>query len=110
MPPLSLWEECFEIARKEGIAGLVDGAICRWFTTPFIVRAPQYIAKVREMILATEFEGYLDFASTVRAMAQSTMLLIIKVPALILTRHQDPVCTVDQAIVLNHMIDGLKVP
>jgi 3-oxoadipate enol-lactonase len=74
MPPLSLWEERFEIARKEGIAGLVDGVFSPWFTTPFFVRAPQYIAKVREMILATEFEGYLGFASTVRTVAQTTML------------------------------------
>ncbi|WP_162786253.1 alpha/beta fold hydrolase [Polynucleobacter necessarius] len=29
MPPRSLWEERFEIARAQGIAGLVDGTIKR---------------------------------------------------------------------------------
>jgi 3-oxoadipate enol-lactonase len=109
MPPRSLWEERFEIARKNGIAGLVDGTIQRWFTAPFIARAPQDIAKVREMILGTGFEGYLGCASAVRDMAQTTMLLKIKAPTLILTGRQDPACTVDQAIVLNRMIDGSKL-
>jgi 3-oxoadipate enol-lactonase len=109
MPPRSLWEERFELARKEGIAGLVDGTIKRWFTAPFIARAPQDIAKVREMILGTGVEGYLGCASAVRDMAQTTMLLKIKTPTLILTGRQDPACTVDQAIVLNRMIDGSKL-
>ena len=42
-------------------------------------------------------------------MAQTTKLLKIKAPTLILTGRQDPVCTVDRAIGLNRMIDGLKL-
>ncbi len=109
MPPRNLWEERFEIARKEGIPGLVDGTIQRWFTAPFIERAPQDIEKVRQMILGTGVEGYIGCASAVRDMAQTTMLLKIKSPTLILTGRQDPACTVDQAIVLNRMIDGSKM-
>jgi len=109
MPPRNLWEERFEIARKEGIPGLVDGTIKRWFTAPFIERAPQDIEKVRQMILGTGVEGYIGCASAVRDMAQTTMLLKIKAPTLILTGRQDPACTVEQATVLNRMIDGSKM-
>ena len=109
MPPRSLWEDRFAIARKDGIPGLLDGTIQRWFTTPFIQRAPQDIEKVRRMILGTEVEGYIACASAVRDMAQTTMLLKIKTPTLILTGRQDPACTVDQATVLNRMIDGSKL-
>jgi len=109
MPPRNLWEERFEIARKDGISGLVDGTIKRWFTAPFIERAPQDIEKVRQMILGTGVEGYIGCASAVRDMAQTTMLLKIKAPTLILTGRQDPACTVEQAIVLNRMIDGSKL-
>jgi 3-oxoadipate enol-lactonase len=42
-------------------------------------------------------------------MAQTTMLLKIKAPTLVLTGRQDPACTVEQAIVLNRMIDGSKL-
>ena len=37
------------------------------------------------------------------------MLLRINTPTLILTGRQDPACNVDQAILLNRMIDGSKL-
>lgn len=105
MPPRSLWEDRFQIARKEGLAGLVDGTISRWFTAPFIGRAPNDIEKVRQMILGTNLEGYIACGSAVRDMAQSTMLLKIKAPTLVLSGRHDPACTVDQGIVLNRLIN-----
>jgi 3-oxoadipate enol-lactonase len=109
MPPRSLWEERFEIARTQGIAGLVDGTIKRWFTAPFIDRAPQDIEKVRQMILGTNVDGYMACGSAVRDMAQSTMLLKIKTPTLVLSGQYDPACTVDQGTVLHRLIDGSKM-
>lgn len=104
MPPRSLWEERFAIARKEGIAGLVDGTIKRWFVAGFPEAEPAKIAAVREMILATPLEGYIGCASAVRDMAQTTMLLKIKAPTLIMVGRQDPACTVEQSTVLLRMI------
>ena len=109
MPPRSLWEERFEIARAQGIAGLVDGTIKRWFTAAFIERAPQEIEKVRQMILGTNLNGYIACGSAVRDMAQSTMLLKIKAPTLVLSGRDDPACTVDQGIVLHRLIDHSKM-
>jgi 3-oxoadipate enol-lactonase len=109
MPPRSLWEERFAIARKDGIAGLVESTIKRWFTAPFIARAPADIDKVRQMILGTNVEGYINCGSAVRDMAQTTMLLKIKAPTLIMTGRQDPACTVEQSTVLHRMIDTSKM-
>ena len=109
MPPRSLWEDRFQIARTQGLAGLVDGTISRWFTAPFIERAPHDIEKVRQMILGTNVEGYIGCGSAVRDMAQSTMLLKIKTPTLVLSGRHDPACTVDQGIVLNRLIDGSRM-
>ena len=109
MPPRNLWEERFEIARTQGIAGLVDGTIQRWFTAPFIERAPQEIEKVRQMILGTDVNGYIACGSAVRDMAQSTMLLKIKTPTLVLSGRYDPACTVEQGTVLHRLIDGSKM-
>lgn len=104
MPPRSLWEERFATARKDGIAGLADGTIKRWFVAGFPEREPAKIAAVREMILATPLEGYIGCASAVRDMAQTTMLLKIKAPTLIMVGRQDPACTVEQSTVLLRMI------
>ena len=109
MPPRSLWEDRFQTARSQGLAGLVDGTIARWFTAPFIERAPQDIEKVRQMILGTNVDGYIGCGSAVRDMAQSTMLLKIKAPTLVLSGRHDPACTVDQGIVLNKLIDGSQM-
>jgi 3-oxoadipate enol-lactonase len=109
MPPRSLWEDRFQTARSKGLSGLVDGTIARWFTAPFIERAPQDIEKVRQMILATNVDGYIGCGSAVRDMAQSTMLLKIKAPTLVLSGRHDPACTVDQGIVLNRLIDGSQM-
>ena len=109
MPPREMWEERLAIARTQGIPGLVDGTLKRWFTEPFIRRAPGDIEKVRRMILGTGVEGYMACAAAVRDMAQTTMLLKIAAPTLVLTGRQDPACTVDQATVLHRVIRGSEL-
>jgi 3-oxoadipate enol-lactonase len=42
-------------------------------------------------------------------MAQTTMLLQVKAPTLILVGRKDPACTVEQAIVLHRMIEGSQM-
>jgi 3-oxoadipate enol-lactonase len=42
-------------------------------------------------------------------MAQSTMLLKIKTPTLVLSGRHDPACTVDQGTVLHRLIDRSKM-
>jgi 3-oxoadipate enol-lactonase len=61
------------------------------------------------MILGTGVEGYMACACAVRDMAQTTMLLGIRAPTLVLTGRQDPACTVNQSTVLHRMIDGSRL-
>jgi 3-oxoadipate enol-lactonase len=109
MPPRSVWEERFAIVNSQGMAGLVEATIQRWFTAPFIARDPQSVEKVRRMISETGAEGYMACGSAVRDMAQTTMLLQVKAPTLILVGRQDPACTVEKSMVLNRMIDGSQM-
>lgn len=109
MPPRSLWEERFAIALTQGMAGLVDTTIQRWFTAPFIARDPQSVEKVRQMILGTPVEGYIACGSAVRDVAQTTMLLQVKAPTLILVGRHDPSCTVEKSTVIHRMIDGSEM-
>lgn len=109
MPPRSIWEERFAIALTQGMAGLVDSTIQRWFTAPFIARNPQPVEKVRQMILSTPVEGFIACGSAVRDMAQTTMLLKVKAPTLIIVGRHDPGCTVEQATVIHRIIDGSEM-
>ena len=109
MPPRSMWAERFAIAQTQGVAGLVDATIQRWFTAPFIARDPQAVEKVRRMILGTSTEGFIACGSAVRDMAQTTMLLQVKTPTLVLVGRQDPACSVEKAEVIHRMIDGSQL-
>jgi 3-oxoadipate enol-lactonase len=105
MPPRTMWEERFATVKSRGIAGLVDSTIQRWFTAPFIERNPLAIEKVRRMIAGTGAEGYIACASAVRDMSQTTMLLQVKAPTLVLVGRRDPACTVEQSTVIHRVID-----
>jgi 3-oxoadipate enol-lactonase len=109
MPPRTMWEERFATARAQGLEGLVENTIKRWFVSSFTTAQPEKIAAVRAMILVTALEGYIGCGSAVRDMAQTTMLLKIKAPTLVLVGRQDPACTVEQATVLHRVIDGSRI-
>jgi 3-oxoadipate enol-lactonase len=109
MPPRSLWAERFEIVHSQGVTGLVDSTIQRWFNAPFIARDPQSIEKVRRMISGTGTEGYIACGSAVRDMAQTTMLLQVKAPTLVLVGRQDQACNIEKATVIHRMIDGSQM-
>ena len=61
------------------------------------------------MILGTGAEGYIGCGNAIRDMAQTTMLLKIKTPTLVLTGRQDMATTVEQATVIHRMIDGSQM-
>lgn len=109
MPPRTMWAERFATANAQGLEGLVENTIKRWFISSFTAAQPEKIAAVRGMILGTAVEGYIGCGSAVRDMAQTTMLLKIKAPTLILVGRQDPACTVEQATVLHRVIDGSRM-
>lgn len=106
MPPRSMWEDRFATAREDGITGLVESTIKRWFVADFIAAEPEKIQFVREMILQTEVEGYVACASAVRDMSQTHLLERIKAPTRIIVGRQDPACTVAQSEVLHRYIAG----
>lgn len=108
-PIRSVWEERFAIANSQGMAGLLDSTIKRWFTDGFIARNPEAIEKVRQMIASNGVEGYIACASAVRELSQTAMLLQIKAPTLILVGRHDAACTVEQGIVLHRVIEGSQM-
>jgi len=104
MPPRSMWEERFAIARTHGIEGLVDKTIKRWFVPGFIAREPGTIAWVREMILTTSSDGYVACASAVRDMSQTHILSRIRTPTQVIVGREDPACTMAASELLHREI------
>lgn len=109
MPPRTMWEERFAIARDKGIAGLVDGTIQRWFVPAFVAREPQTIAWVRQMILTTGVDGYIACASAVRDMSQTHLLKGIQAPTQVIVGRDDPACTLAASELLQREISGASL-
>ena len=106
MPTIAMWNQRIESARRDGTAALAEATLQRWFTAPFIARAPAAIAAVRAMIAATPTEGYVGCASAVRDMSQTALLADIRVPTTVIVGEHDPACTVEQSRLLHERIAG----
>jgi 3-oxoadipate enol-lactonase len=109
MPTPAMWNERLATAREQGIAGLVDGTIKRWFVGDFVKRSADTIAEVRAMILTTPLEGYVGCASAVRDMSQTHILRQIKAPTQVIVGREDPACTLAQSQVLQREIKGASL-
>ena len=105
MPPASMWNERVSMARSQGIESLVQSTLERWFTAPFHVTGTRELDAVRDMIRATDVEGYSGCAEAIRDMQICGDLPLIAVPTLILVGESDSSCPVASA---EQMHAGIK--
>lgn len=106
MPTRAMWDARLATARSEGVPGLLESTLKRWFVPGFAERDPQAIEAVRRFILANTAEGYIACASAVRDMSQTHLLRRINVPSTIIVGRDDPACTLAQSEVLQREIRG----
>ena len=104
MPPRDLWDRCIRIAHDKGMAGLVYDTLRYWFQRPFMLANHLEIDRFHQMILETDVFGYIACVQAIRDTCQTTGLLKIKTPTLIIAGKRDMACSVDQSIVLNRLI------
>jgi 3-oxoadipate enol-lactonase len=88
-PPEALkqWEERIRIAETQGMAGLVDSTLERWFTPPF--RSTPAAKKIAEHIAATPVAGYVGCGRAIMGLNTTAKLKSIKLPVLAITGEQD---------------------
>lgn len=104
MPTPAMWNDRIATAQDQGITGLIDGTLTRWFTKAFLNNEIASVEKVAEMIRATDSVGYIACASAIRDMSQTSILSNIEVPTIIIVGEDDPACTVEQSKVLEQHI------
>lgn len=84
MGPRSMWQERIEAVSRSGMSAVAEASIERWFTPGLFERAPERIAPMREMLLATPPAGYagccaairdLDLRKTAAQIAPDTLLI-----------------------------------
>ena len=107
MPEPSMWTERAAQVRSEGLDGLVDGAMERWFTPAF--RTSTTVAGIRNMFLRTPAEGYAGCCEAIGTMDLEPMVDAIDRPALVIVGADDPGTPVPAAEALAERIEGARL-
>lgn len=84
-----LWNSRLAVLARDGMAGLADGVLDRWFTPRFQKRAPHAIEKVRAMLLGTTPQGYEANVIAIREMDQLADIAKVDVPTLVIAGRHD---------------------
>jgi 3-oxoadipate enol-lactonase len=79
------WEERIVVAQKEGMGGLVDSTMARWFPPEILKANPPHLDKVRAMIRSTPVDGFIgcaaaladhDFRSAVSTVTRPLLFIV----------------------------------
>lgn len=108
-PDKAPWNDRIKFVREKGLADLVEPNMQRWFTEGFRARAPQTIARMTEMFLATDPEGYVANCAAVRDMDFRADNARIAVPTLVIVGAQDPATPPAAGEAIAKAIPGAKV-
>jgi len=111
MPPESspLWDARIALAESQGMAALAAGIIERWFTGPFIARAPEVVDRVRMLIRTTPPQGFIGCAQAIRALDYAARLHEIRVPTLIVVGQEDQGTPVAASELMHAAIAGSRL-
>jgi 3-oxoadipate enol-lactonase len=86
----TFWAERIALVRNGGVAPLAATTMERWFTKDFRDRAPAAIARMAEMFLKTDPEGYVGCIEAIRDMDHRALLAKISAPTLVIAGRHDP--------------------
>jgi 3-oxoadipate enol-lactonase len=90
MGPPDLWNARIANVRRNGMAGLVQPTLERWFTQDFRERDTATVAKVSAMLSTTPPLGYACCCAAIRDMDQREPIRAIRNPVLVVIGRQDP--------------------
>ena len=84
-----LFQERMDLARTQGMTSLVDGTLARWFTPPFLEKAPPMVARIRAQILATPVDGFIGCSHAIMNLDYIDRLETIDLDTLIIVGEED---------------------
>jgi 3-oxoadipate enol-lactonase len=103
------WAERIKFVQDKGLAELVGPNMERWFTKGFRERAPQAIARMREMFVATNPAGYVACVEAIRDMDFRVSNPTVTAPTLVIVGKQDPATPPSAGEAIAQQIKGAKL-
>ncbi len=109
MGPASLWDGRIALARRGGMAAVVEPTLARWFPKAFHASAPATVAAMQPAILATPVEGYVACCEAIRDMDQREAIRSVDIPTLVIVGANDPATTPADGQVIHGSIAGSRL-
>ncbi|MFL5415787.1 MAG: 3-oxoadipate enol-lactonase [Myxococcales bacterium] len=104
-----VWNQRIAIVQNEGMQGVVNGVLERWFTPEFRAREPEAVEKVRRMLLETPPAGYAACCAAIRDQDQREAICAIPVPTLVVAGARDPATPPEHSRLIAGKIPGARV-
>jgi 3-oxoadipate enol-lactonase len=106
--PPSSWTARIEKVLNEGMDSISPAVMDRWFTPRFQREAPEQVARVRDMLLATSPQGYAANCAAIRDMDLRSALGKIKAPTLVIAGSHDLATPPADGALLAREIEGAQ--
>ncbi|HZP71540.1 MAG TPA: 3-oxoadipate enol-lactonase [Pseudolabrys sp.] len=103
------WNDRIRLVREKGLGPLVGPTMERWFTEDFRARAPKAIARMTEMFLATNPDGYIASCEAIRDMDFTTSNPRITAPTLVIVGKHDPATPPSAGEAIQKQIKGARL-
>jgi 3-oxoadipate enol-lactonase len=103
------WNDRITFARENGLAALVGPNMERWFTKDFRARSPQTIARMTDMFVATNPDGYVACVEAIRDMDFRATNPKVTAPTLVIVGRHDPATPPAAGEEIARQIKGAKV-
>jgi 3-oxoadipate enol-lactonase len=103
------WIDRIKFVQENGLEALVDANMQRWFTDGFRQRAPQVIARMKQMFVATKIPGYVGCCEAIRDMDFRDSNPRITAPTLVIVGAQDPATPPSAGEIIQKTIKGAKL-
>jgi len=109
MGPAQAWQARIETVMRDGMPAVTEAVLERWFTPGFRDAAPEAVAPVRDMLLATAPQGYAGCCAAIRDMDQREAIRSVKAPVLVVVGRHDPSTPPGMGALIASAIEGAKL-
>jgi 3-oxoadipate enol-lactonase len=103
------WNDRIKFVTENGLEGLVDANMQRWFTEGFRKRAPDVLARMRAMFVATKLPGYIGCCEAVRDMDFRESNPRVTTSTLVIVGAQDAATPPSAGEIIQKAIPGAKL-
>jgi 3-oxoadipate enol-lactonase len=106
---LDTWATRINTARSDGMSGIADATMIRWFTPEFRASRPEVVARFHSTIARTTPNGYAGCCAALRDADLRDLTSTVACPTLVVTGRRDRATPPEQGQWLAEQISGAQL-